>query len=93
VVQEVKTTANVVNKTRAVEETAEVLENSGPIAKSLGAASRAEMIAKKLGLNINSATTRQVLNSLDMTVTDFISKYRAGSIRGGVSFGVPEHDR
>jgi hypothetical protein len=61
---------------------ASVLENSGPIARSLGAASRAEMVAKQVGLNINSPTSRQILNSLGMKVTDFIGKYRAGSIRG-----------
>lgn len=57
------------------------LPNSGPIVKSLGAGSPAEMFAKKFKLNINSATTRQVLNSLEETVESFISKYRKPSIR------------
>jgi RHS repeat-associated protein len=56
------------------------LPNSGPIMHGLGAASRAEMLAIKLKMNINSATTRQVLNSLDETVESFISKYRKSSI-------------
>lgn len=43
--------------------------------------SRSEALAKKLGLNIQSPTTRQVLNSLDDKVVDFISKFRKGSIR------------
>ena len=38
------------------------------------------MVARKLGLNPNSPTTRQVLNSLDMSVQDFVGKYRAGKI-------------
>lgn len=49
--------------------------------KCLGAASRAEMLAKKLKMNINSPTTRQVLNSLDESVESFISTYRKSSIR------------
>ncbi len=56
--------------------------NSGPIARSLGAASRAEMLARKLKLNIRSPTTRQLLNSLDDKVVDFIGKYRMGGIKG-----------
>ncbi len=58
-----------------------VLPRSGPILKSVGAASRAEMLARKLKLNINSPTTRQVLNSLDDTVDSFISQFRKPSIR------------
>ena len=57
------------------------LEDSGPIGRSLGAASRADILAKQLGLNINSATTRQLLNNLDITVDEFISTFRKGSIR------------
>lgn len=57
------------------------LENSGPIARSLGAASRGEMLARRVGLNIESPTSRQILNSLDMKVVDFIGRYRAGGIR------------
>jgi RHS repeat-associated protein len=57
------------------------LPRSGPIMKSLGSASRAEMLARKLKMNIQSPTTRQVLNSLDDTVESFISKYRTPSIR------------
>ena len=60
------------------------LPNYGPIIKSLGAASRAEMLAKKLKMNINSPTTRQVLNSLDESVESFISKYRKSSIRSEI---------
>jgi len=59
----------------------EGLANSGPIMRSLGAASKAEMLAKKLNLNINSPVTRQVLNSLDQTVESFINTYRKGSIK------------
>jgi hypothetical protein len=57
------------------------LANSGPIMRSLGAASKAEMLAKKLNLNINSPVARQVLNSLDQTVESFINTYRKGSIK------------
>ena len=39
------------------------------------------MLARKLKMNIQSPTTRQVLNSLDDTVDDFISKFRKASIR------------
>ncbi len=59
---------------------AKELEGSGPIPRSVGAASRAEMLAKKLGLNIESPTTRQLLNNLDMSTKDFIGKFRKGSI-------------
>ncbi|WBQ07747.1 hypothetical protein [Kribbella sp. CA-293567] len=59
-----------------------VLPKSHPIGKSLGAASRAEQIARKLKMNASSPTTRQVLNSLDMPVEEFISKYRLASIWG-----------
>jgi hypothetical protein len=58
------------------------LPRSGPIARSVGAMSRSEALARKLGLNIKSATTRQVLNSLDMRVVDFVGRFRAGSIKG-----------
>ena len=57
------------------------LPRSGPIMKALGAASRSEMLAKKLKLNINSPTTRQVLNSLDDTVESFITQFRKSTIR------------
>lgn len=57
------------------------LPNSGPILRSLGAASKAEMMAKKFKMNINSPTARQVLNSLEVTVESFISQYRKASIR------------
>jgi hypothetical protein len=60
---------------------ARALPRSGPIPRSLGAASRAEMIAKKVGLNIKSPTSRQVLNSLDDDVVNFIGKFRKGSIK------------
>lgn len=39
------------------------------------------MLAKKLKMNINSPTTRQVLNSLDDSVDSFISQFRKPSIR------------
>lgn len=52
--------------------------------RSLGAASKAEMLAKKFKMNINSPTTRQVLSSLDETVESFISTYRKSSIRSEV---------
>ena len=58
------------------------IPHSGPIINSLGAASRSQMLAKKLKMNINSPTARQVLNSLDDTVESFISVYRKSSIRG-----------
>jgi hypothetical protein len=58
----------------------DALPNSGPIPQSLGAASRAEQLARKLNLNVNSPTTRQVLNSLDTDVSSFVSQYRRGSI-------------
>jgi len=57
------------------------IPNSGPIMKGLGAASRAEMLAKKLKLNINSETTRQLLNNLDETVESFIAAFRKASIK------------
>jgi hypothetical protein len=46
--------------------------------------SRAEALARKLKMNADSATTRQVLNSLDDTVADFIGKFRKGSIKGAL---------
>jgi hypothetical protein len=60
------------------------LPNSGPIAKGVGAASKAEMLARRLKLNLNSPTTRQVLNSLDESVETFISKYRKSSVRSEI---------
>lgn len=33
-----------------------------------------------MGLNVNSPTTRQLLNSLDMDVRSFVSQYRKGSL-------------
>jgi uncharacterized protein YjgD (DUF1641 family) len=65
----------------AASKTGGVLPRSGPIPRSLGAMSRAEQLARKLKLNINSPTTRQVLNSLDDTVSTFIGKFRKGSIQ------------
>lgn len=62
----------------------EVLPRSEPIIQSVGAASRAEMLAKKLKLNINSPTTRQVLNSLDDKVSTFISQFRSPGIKGKI---------
>ena len=56
------------------------LPRSGPIGRSVGAMSRAEQLARKLKLNINSPTTRQVLNSLDDKVSSFVSQFRKGSI-------------
>jgi hypothetical protein len=62
----------------------EGLPNSESIMRSLGAASRSEMLAKKFKMNINSPTTRQVLNSLDESVESFISIYRKSSIRSEI---------
>lgn len=59
---------------------ASMLPRSGAIGRSVGAMSRAERLARKLSLNINSPTTRQVLNSLDDTVGSFVSQFRKGSI-------------
>lgn len=42
--------------------------------------SRAEMLARKLKMNIDSPTTRQVLNSLDDSVRTFVAQFRKGSI-------------
>jgi RHS repeat-associated protein len=56
------------------------LPRSGPIASSVGAMSRAERLARKLKLNANSLTTRQLLNSLDDKVSDFVGQFRQGSI-------------
>lgn len=39
------------------------------------------MLARKLNMNISSPTTRQVLNNLDETVNNSISKFRKPSIR------------
>ncbi|MFO0665365.1 MAG: RHS repeat-associated core domain-containing protein [Polyangiaceae bacterium] len=59
---------------------ANALPRSGPIARSMGAMSRAEQLARKLGMNTNSPTTRQALNSLDMTVKTFVGLFRKGSV-------------
>ncbi|WP_437812092.1 SpvB/TcaC N-terminal domain-containing protein [Sorangium sp. So ce1078] len=64
----------------AAEGAAKALPRSGPIARSVGAMSRAEALARKLGLNANSPTTRQVLNSLDMPVNQFVGQFRKGGI-------------
>ncbi len=42
--------------------------------------SRAEALARKLKMNVNSPTTRQVLNSLDDSVGSFVGQFRKGSI-------------
>jgi RHS repeat-associated protein len=65
----------------------EVIEGAEPIIKNLGAASRAEMLAMKLKLNINSPTTRQLLNNLDKTVEAFIGQFRKASIRAELPGG------
>jgi RHS repeat-associated protein len=62
----------------------ELFPNSGPIMRSLSAASKAEILAKKFKMNINSPLTRQVLNSLDESVESFISTYRRSSIRSEI---------
>jgi RHS repeat-associated protein len=49
--------------------------------KSLGAASRAEMMARKHNLNMNSKTALQVLDNLDISVESFIGQFRKGSIK------------
>jgi hypothetical protein len=69
-------------KRAASKEAAETLARSGPIARSVGAMSRAEQLARKLKLNVNSPTTRQVLNSLDDKVSSFVGLFRKGSIKG-----------
>ncbi len=56
------------------------LPRSGAIPKSLSAMSRAESLARKLKMNVNSPTTRQVLNSLDDSVGSFVGQFRKGSI-------------
>jgi hypothetical protein len=56
------------------------LPRSGLIGLSLGAMSRSEALARKLKLNINSPTKRQVLNSLDDKVSTFVGKFRQGKI-------------
>ena len=58
------------------------LGEAAHIPRSLGAASRAEMTARRLGLNANSATTKQLLSNLDTPVADFIGRFRLGSIKG-----------
>jgi len=65
----------------AAADSAQALPRSGPIAKSLGAMSKAEQVARKLRLNANSPTTRQALNSLDDTVESFVGQFRKGGIR------------
>lgn len=42
------------------------------------------MLAKKLNLNINSTTRRQVLNSLHEKVSTFISQFRSPVIKGKI---------
>ena len=56
------------------------LPGSGPIPRSVGAMSRAEQLARKLKMNVDSPTTRQVLNNIDENVGVFIKKYREGGI-------------
>jgi hypothetical protein len=38
-------------------------------------------LAKKFDLNANSKTTKSIMENLDMTALDFISKFRQGSIK------------
>ena len=45
---------------------------------------RLERLAKKLKLNIDSPTTRQLLDNLDKTVDGYISLFRSPTIRGKV---------
>jgi LysM repeat protein len=58
----------------------ETLPRTEPIISSVGAASRAERLAMKLKMNMDSPTTRQVLNSLDDKVETFIANFRKASI-------------
>lgn len=51
------------------------------IPRSLGAASRVEMLAKKVGMNIDSKTTQHILGNVDMKVEEFIGKFRKGNIK------------
>jgi len=39
-----------------------------------------ETLARQLSLNINSPTSRQVLNNLDDTVASFVARFRCGNI-------------
>ena len=56
------------------------LGGSDPIPRSLSTMSRVERIARDLRMNVNSATTRQVLNNLDMPVGEFVSRFRQGRV-------------
>lgn len=69
----------------------EVINGSQPIIRSLGAASKAEMMAKKFHLDFNSPYSRQVLNSLDEKVETFISNFRKSSIYGELPGGQGGH--
>lgn len=56
------------------------LPRTEPVPPTLGAMSRAERLARKLKLSVDSPTTRQVLNSLDDTVGQFVARFRQGRI-------------
>ena len=56
-------------------------EGSDPLERALEIGPRAEMLAKRLGLNSDSPTTRQLLQHLDMVVDEFISTFRVAKIR------------
>ena len=60
------------------------MPRSGPILQTVGAASRSEMMARRLNIKLNNPAARQVLNSLDDTVESFISRFRKASIRSKI---------
>lgn len=69
----------------AAKGTAETLEAGGRLMpRSLGAASRTEMFARRFSLNPNSLPSRQILDNLDTKVVDFIGKFRKGSVKSEV---------
>ena len=76
-----KIVRSLTSRNEMINGSARVLPRSWPIGRSVGAMSRAEALARKLKLNVNSPTTRQVLNSLDDKVSDFIGQFRQGSIQ------------
>ena len=45
---------------------------------------RVDLLAREFALNINSLTTRQLLDHLDMRVDAFINAFRRAGIRGAL---------
>ena len=56
-------------------------EASDPPGRAVEIGSHAEILARRLGLNSDSPTTRQLLQHLDMVVDEFISTFRVAKIR------------